>query len=87
MFYFGYGNPLPFASPSYTWIENVGQALVPLIFIGLAVGFKYEKVGGWLIIVALLLGLISRVIGDVNFPVNMLIAFIPGSLYLIAGYK
>lgn len=87
LFYFGYGNPLPFTNPAYTWIENIWLTLVPVIFIGLAVGFKYEKVGGWLIVAALSLGLIFGVIGDANFSVNMLIAFIPGILYLVAGYK
>lgn len=87
MFYFGYGNPLPFANPDYTWIENVWLSLVPVIFIGLAVGLKYEKVGGWLIVAPLLLGIIFGVIGDANFSANMLVAFVPGILYLIAGYK
>jgi len=42
-FYSGYGNPLPFVNPDYTWIENFGLALVPFVFIGLALGWKYKK--------------------------------------------
>ena len=44
-FYFGYGNPLPFADPHYSLWENVVLTVVPLAFIGLAVGWKYPKAG------------------------------------------
>jgi cytochrome bd-type quinol oxidase subunit 1 len=87
LFYFGYGNPLPFANPDYTWIENIWLTLVPLIFIGLAVGWKFEKVGGYLIILPLIIGFILGVIAEASFSMNMLVLLVPGILYLIVGYK
>ncbi len=86
-FYFGYGNPLPFVNPDYTWIENFDLALVPFVFIGLALGWKYKKLGGYFIIIPLVLGFLVAIIAGEDFPVNMLIALIPGVLYLIDGYN
>lgn len=85
-FYFGYGNPLPFANPNYTWIENVWLILLPLVFIGLGIGWKYPKVGGYIIVISIFLGFILGIIAHANFSVNMLVVLIPGFLYLVDGY-
>lgn len=87
LFYFGYGNPSPFANPDYTWIENVWLSLIPLVFIGLALGWKYAKIGGYLIVIPLIIGFILGLVADANFSMNMLIILFPGVLYLIDGYK
>jgi len=34
-FYFGYGNPLPFANPDNTTMDNIWLTTFPLMFIGL----------------------------------------------------
>ncbi len=86
-FYFGYGNPLPFVDASYSLIENVWLSLLPLVFVGLALGWKYPKIGGYLVMIPLILGFLFGVIAHANLPTNMLIVFIPGILYLITGYK
>lgn len=86
-FYFGYGNPLPFTNPDYSWIENAWLTLFPLVFIGLALGWRYKKVGGYLVVAPIIIGFILGLIADANFPINMLIVLIPGVLYLIEGYK
>lgn len=87
-FYFGYGNPLPFANPENTLFDNIWLTTFPLMFIGLALGWKWEKVGGYIIIIPLLL---ASVIGfgvlKEGLPGPMFVPFIVGILYLIVGYK
>lgn len=86
-FYFGYGNPLPFANPAYSWIENVWLTLFPLVFIGLALGWRYEKIGGYLVVIPISIGFILGIVADASFPINTLIVLVPGVLYLVSGYK
>jgi hypothetical protein len=86
-FYFGYGNPLPFAKPDYSLWENVALSVMPLVFIGLALGWKYPKVGGWLIVIPIVVGFVVGLLTETNLNVNLAISLIPGILYLIDGYK
>ena len=86
-FYFGYGNPLPFANPNYSIWENVALAMMPLVFIGLALGWKYPKVAGWLIVSAIAIGFIVGLLTEANLSINLSAPLIPGILYLIDGYK
>lgn len=86
-FYFGYGNPLPFAKPDYSLWENVALAMLPLVFIGLALGWKYPKAGGGLIMIPLAVGLVVGLWTDANLSINLAIPALPGVLYLIDGYK
>jgi hypothetical protein len=86
-FYFGYGNPLPFADPNYSLWENVALSMMPLVFIGLALGWKYPKFAGWLIIIATAIGFAAGLLTDANLSINLAVPVIPGILYLIDGYK
>lgn len=86
-FYFGYGNPLPFANPNYSLWENVALSMLPLVFIGLALGWKYPRAGGMLIVVPVLIGFIVGILTEANLSINLAILIIPGILYLIDGYK
>ena len=86
-FYFGYGNPLPFAKPDYSLWENVALAMMPLVFIGLALGWKYPKAGGWLITISIAIGFVVGLLTGANLSVNLVAPLIPGVLYLIGGYK
>ncbi|MFA6369326.1 MAG: hypothetical protein WCX20_03035 [Candidatus Shapirobacteria bacterium] len=86
-FYFGYGNPLPFTNPDYSVWENVALSMMPLVFIGLALGWKYPKVAGWLIIGAITIGFIVGLLTKANLSINLAVPLIPGILYLIDGYK
>jgi len=86
-FYFGYGNPLPFAKPDYSLWENVALAMAPLVFFGLALGWKYPKAGGWLIIISIAIGLIVGLATEANLSINLLVPIIPGILYLVDGYN
>ena len=80
-FYFGYGNPLPFINQTYTFYDNLWLAIFPLMFIGLALGWKYEKTGGYIITMSLLTGFICSIIIGQGFSAHMLIPFIVGILY------
>jgi len=86
-FYFGYGNPLPFANQEYTLYDNLWLTVFPLMFIGLALGLKYEKVGGYLLVVSSLIGIITVIISGKGSGTQTLAALAVGILYLIVGYK
>lgn len=86
-FYFGYGNPLPFAKPNYSLWENVALAMLPLVFIGLALGWKYPRVAGWLIVGAIAIGFIVGFLTEATLSINLVIPIIPGILYLAEGYN
>ncbi len=86
-FYFGYGNPLPFADPDYSLWDNIILAMYPLIFIGLGLGWKFEKIGGYLVVVPIIIGIILGLTTKAVFSMNMFFPLIPGILYLVLGYK
>jgi len=86
-FYFGYGNPLPFINPAYSLWENVALTAMPIIFIGLALGWKYPKAGGFLIVVSIIIGFLVGILTKANFSSNLFFPLIPGILYLITGYQ
>lgn len=86
-FYFGYGNPLPFAKPDYSLWENVALFMMPLVFIGLATGWKYPKVGGWVIIISIAIGFAVGLLTEANLSINLSVPLIPGILYLMDGYR
>ena len=86
-FYFGYGNPLPFAKSSYTTWDNIWLSIFPLMFMGLALGWKYEKVGGWLVTASLVPGLLLGLVIHGELIVHMLVPLLAGVLYLVAAYS
>ncbi|HPT66090.1 MAG TPA: hypothetical protein PK257_02150 [Candidatus Woesebacteria bacterium] len=86
-FYFGYGNPLPFINPDYSLWENVTLTMVPLIFIGLVLGWKYPKFGGWLVTITVIIVFIVGFLTEANLSINLAVPLIPGILFLINGYK
>ena len=86
-FYFGYGNPLPFVNQEYTFYDNLWLTVFPLMFIGLALGWKYEKIGGYLLIISSLVGFFTIVIAEKGSGGQMLASLVIGILYLIVGYK
>lgn len=86
-FYFGYGNPLPFAKPDYSLWENVALTMMPLIFIGLALGWKYPKAGGFLTVIPIVIGFTVGLLTEANFSVNLFAPLVPGILYLVVGYN
>ncbi len=86
-FYFGYGNPLPFVDPEYSLWDNLSLTVFPLMFIGLGLGWKYEKLGGYFIVVPVAVLLIAGTIIHSELITFMLVPLIVGILYLILGYR
>ena len=86
-FYFGYGNPLPFIKPEYTLWDNVWLSIFPLMFIGLGLGWRYEKIGGYMTTIPLCAGLLLGLLMEGELVVHMLGPLVAGMLYLVAGYK
>jgi hypothetical protein len=86
-FYFGYGNPLPFINSNYTLWDNLWLTIFPLMFIGLGLGWKFEKLGGYLITISISIGLLMGLIIYGNLVLHMLVPLIDGILYLLAGYS
>jgi hypothetical protein len=85
-FYFGYGNPLPFVKPDYTLWDNTWLSVFPLMFIGLALGWKYERAGGLLITLSISTGFIIGYITEKDITVHMFVPFIIGLLYLLLSF-
>ena len=84
-FYIGYGVPVPSAVLSF--YENVWIVAMPIFLIGLVVGWKWEKIAGYLIIIPILFSfLVSLFLWESVSPI-MAAPLIPGLLYLIYGYK
>ncbi|MTI47903.1 MAG: hypothetical protein FH761_08685 [Firmicutes bacterium] len=86
-FYFGYGNPMPFINEDYTLWDNLWLTIFPLMFIGLGLGWKYEKIGGYLVTIPISLGLLFGLIVEKELITHMLIPLVAGILFLIQGYK
>ena len=85
-FYFGYGNPLPFAA-DYTFIENLWLTIVPIMMISLAIGWKWPKPAGYIITISIVIGLIAALILEKEFLWPTLVPLAVGVLYLITAYK
>lgn len=86
-FYFGYGNPLPFINSSYSLWENIALTMVPIIFIGLALGWKYPRLAAYLIIFPISIGFILGLITKSNMGINLAVPLLPGILYLVDRKK
>lgn len=86
-FYFGYGNPLPFINPEYTLWDNTWLTIFPLMFIGLGLGWKYEKIGGYLTTIPLLYGILFSLVVEKELIWFMLIPLLSGILYIVVGHR
>ena len=85
-FYFGYGNPLPFIDPSYSAHTNLWLSVFPIVFIGLALGWFYPKVGGLMISGSLLLAFIVTLFIEGDFGWPMLIPLVVSFGFLYTGF-
>ncbi|MFA7088226.1 MAG: hypothetical protein WC146_02700 [Patescibacteria group bacterium] len=86
-FYFSYGNPLPFFNPEYTFYDNLWLSIFPLVLIGLGLGWKYERIAGFLIVIPILLGIVVSIFIGAPFGLHITLPFIAGFLYLVASYR
>ena len=86
-FYFGYGNPIPFINQDYTFFDNLWLSIFPIMFIGLVVGWKNEKIGGYLITIPVFIGLFLSFVIQGEMLSMMLFPLIVGILYLTVYYR
>jgi hypothetical protein len=84
-FYFGYGNPLPFINPEYSMLDNMWLTVFLFMFIGLGLGWRWPKIAGLLITIPILVGFIVLLIAGGGIPLQMLIPFVVGVLYIVVG--
>lgn len=84
-FYFGYGNPLPFVGVKSLW-ENVALSMVPLVFIGLVLGWPFPRAGGYLTVIPVAIAFAVGIFTQANMTVNLAAPIVPGVLYLVYGY-
>ena len=84
-FYIGYGLPLP--NSSLSLLENIQLIAMPIVLIGLIVGWKWEKIAGYMICIPIFIKLLFALIFMENPGPMIILLAIPGTLYLIYGYK
>ena len=82
-FYFGYGNPLPFLHPVHSLYYNTWLSVFPLMFIGLALGWKWPKAGGFLITIPIFFGFVVSLFTEGDIPVHMMVPLVVGLMYII----
>jgi len=61
--------------------------MVPLVFIGLVLGWKYPKAGGFLIVIPVAIGFVVGLLTEANLTINLAASLVPGILYLVDGYN
>ncbi|MBN2880721.1 hypothetical protein JXM83_01590 [Candidatus Woesearchaeota archaeon] len=84
-FYIGYGFPFP--NSTLTFFENLWLTIIPIFLIGLIIGWKHEKIAGYLITIPITTGLLVSLITWQDPSPIMAIPLLPGILYLIYVFK
>lgn len=86
-FYFGYGNPLPFLKPGYTFYDNVWLSAFPFVFIGLILGWRYPRLGGSMVVLAVLAGETVSLLTGHGLVLHMFVPLVVGGLFVFSGEK
>lgn len=86
-FYFGYGNPLPFLNPDYTLYDNVWLTAFPFVFVGLALGWLYPRLGGAMVVLAVLVGETVSLLTGYGLVLHMLVPLVVGVLFIVSAWK
>ena len=84
-FYIGYGLPLP--NSSLSLLENIQLIAMPIVLIGLTVGWNREKIAVYMICIPIFIKLLFALIFMENPGPMITLLAIPGILYLIHGFK
>ncbi|MDD2732127.1 MAG: hypothetical protein PHI53_02945 [Candidatus Pacebacteria bacterium] len=84
-FYFGYDLPIPNSSLSF--YENLRLIITPIMLIGLIIGWKWERIAGYMICIPIGISLLLALIMMGNPGPIVLLLTIPGALYLYYGYN
>jgi len=61
--------------------------IFPIMFIGLGLGWKFEKTGGFMVTVSILIGFIFGLIAGKGFAMHMAVPFMVGALFIWSGYE
>ncbi len=85
-FYFAEGISLPFSNSTYSYWDNTWLTVFPFMFIGLAVGWVFPKIGGLLITISIITGSIIGLFINGEIVSFMAIPFTVGILFLILGF-
>lgn len=91
--WFKYGKADPYAVEGYPFIENIPPIFMLMAIIGLAIAFKYQKIGGIVNMIFIILAAIIIIITRPNILeprsyiplILMLIVLVPGVLFLLAS--
>lgn len=86
-FYFGYGNPLPFLNPEYTAHDNAWLTAFPFVFIGLILAWRYPRLGGGMVILAILAAQTVTFSMGYGLVLQMLVPLGVGVLFVFSGEK
>ncbi len=86
-FYFGYGNPLPFLNPEYTAHDNAWLTAFPFIFIGIILAWRYPRLGGGMVILAILVAQTVTFIMGYGLVLHMFVPLGVGVLFVFSGEK
>ena len=81
-FYFGYGNPLPFLNPDYTVHDNVWLTAFPFVFIGLILAWRYPRIGGYMVVLAILVAQTVTFFSGYGLVIPMIIPLLVGFLFV-----
>lgn len=84
-FYFGYGNPLPFLTPGYTAHDNAWLTAFPLVFIGLILGWRYPRIGGAMVVLAVLIGEAVSLLTGHGLVLHMFVPLAVGVIFFVSG--
>lgn len=69
------------------YLDNIWLLTFPFMFIGLGLGWKWEKIGGYMIVIPLAVAfIIGFVLLREGLPGPMFIPMIVGILYLVVGF-
>lgn len=86
-FYFGYGNPLPFLNPDYTAHDNAWLTAFPFVFIGLILGWWYPRIGGAMVVLAIVGAQLVTVMAGYGLVPHMLTPLVAGVLFIVSARR
>ena len=83
-FYFGYGNPFPFMNPDYTVHDNAWSTAFLFVFFGLVLAWRFPKVGGYMVVSAILAAQTVTFFVGYGLVVPMMLPLLVGALFVVS---
>lgn len=84
-FYLGEGSVMehiPWINEGYTFMDNLWLTIFPVLFFGLFFGMFRPKIGGWILVVSVSLGLVVGIFIEREFLWFMLVPLLIGILFI-----